>query len=231
MKIFFILFLVVSSLFSSNSFFNEDKELLELNKKFPNDVIIKKYKEFLHDTGLNNNDLLSKVDRKDKDWLLGMNYFFNHKKDININYMSGFTYDKKTISTKLPLYEKSLEHFFKSSKKGNELSAYMGANIVVKYLLRLDSKAGYMDSGLRNLINNYFPTFLNVLVKNKYCFGYVFAVTYQESNLVQKNDILKYKLIKDGIQYCSSKNPEYMKRILINKKKHIDAIRKQGNKK
>lgn len=225
LKIFFLVF-SFNLLLANNTVFNPDQELVELNKRFTNKVIEEKYESFLTDTLLSKDELFKKIDRDDKDWLLGMDYLFNQNFTTKIGIKSSYTYKKENISVKLPLYRKALEHLYISSKKNNVLSAYLGANMIINSFFSLDSSGKFMNNDTKELINLYFPTFINVLIKNNYCFGYVFGVVYQESSLIETNNVLKYDLIVKGLDHCSDKHPFYMRKSLLQKKKHIDAILK-----
>ena len=218
MKIFLFLIFSISFLFS-NTFTdvaNKEKELFILNKKFPNEKILKIYSTFEKDTGIKKSEILKLINRKDLNWLQGMDLFYNQKRDSKIN-------DDKI---KIPKYKEAIDKLLVSSAQDNILSSYLGEHIISFYLIGMNNNSSLFKESLREYITTYYPKFLNKLIEKEYCYIYLKTAVYYDSGLIKSDLETREKIIKKGLEQCNDSNYPYIIRNLKIRSSHISAKRK-----
>ncbi len=222
-KIFIILVIVgiISSAYSDELDYQTNQKSIQ-QKQFLKLTVVSAMtlgpiNSFLNDTGdskQNLNKYLTKA-ISDNDWQLGNYYLEQSKSKISVK--------TKDINQDvyIPSYDKALEAFSVSARKGNVLSAYQGFSIL---------EDQFMVFGSNAFTKKYMRVFAEVLQKQNYCKGYLYNARTYTSEFGTSNPQQAVRILNSSDSCTSGEGYDFYKkdiRLDLAKESYIQKLREK----
>jgi len=212
------------SLISLNAAQISVQEKMELKRKYPLKTVERSLKSFVDLT-----DQIPDIKKSSDDvyYLKALDSFIDKRRKTEMNIFNKKTNKFKSRFFEVPRYQDTL-YYLKQS--GTLESAWLGATIIDRFLLGLDKKGDKSKIDLKSLVNEYYPGFLNKLMKRNICYGFYLASTYY--GYYHRNEDFYKKILKKSNKACSGKKiPVWIKDNLNLEIVRYSAYQKLKNKK
>lgn len=200
MKKIVLLMLIPIFIYASN--FNENVKInSKLTKTFLNKNVFKDFESYT------NHKINFYEIKKDSELMKGIYALYFKKKTKKIDkYLAT---KAKTVTEKysLPDYINGFNHL---SNSKSIYSAWVGARIINQYLMAFDDSGRYTNNQLKDIVNKYYPGYLDILMKNKVCYGYYLATRYYKSYNTKKSKYLQS--LKTGYKICKGENHQWLRK-------------------
>ena len=211
--------------------FNHDySKLNDLHKKVSDEMVKNVFKNFCMDTGDTQENLNKYLEesKTDENLLAGIKAFYIDRESKTLKYKDISIAEYKSVNMNVPKLKEAIIYLTRSTNSGNVLGAYLGEYIMSQKFMFMNSDGKSSDEETLSFIRNNYPKYLDLLMKNKYAYAYLFKTVYldgvyEKSTIEEKEDIALngFDLAKDN-----KKLPEYIKHNLKERLVRYDAIRK-----